>query len=248
VNDLRIVLLGKNESENSRVRNTILGTAGHYRDAASSDVQQHSQISRATVEKKHLIVINTPHLLQPHLSQHEIKQGVRECVSLSDPGPNAILLVLQNNDFTEEDLRRVKTVLNLFSVKAIKHTIVLTTDEDTLKSMTARMWNNPMGYNIKWASNMITNLTKECGGGHLKFDERNAGWRSEMFSRIEEMLKEEYEEFLICNMYEDGGTSVDEEPSRSWGLFRGGGKKEDGKQNTKTASDGGGLSKYFFRG
>ncbi|XP_039538388.1 GTPase IMAP family member 8-like isoform X2 [Pimephales promelas] len=233
VNDLRIVLLGKNESENSRVRNTILGTAGHYRDAASSDVQQHSQISRATVEKKHLIVINTAHLLQPHLSQHQIKQGVRECVSQSAPGPNVILLVLQYNDFTDDDLRRVKTVLNLFSVKAIKHTIVLTTDEDTRTSMiTARLLNTTIGSNIRSASNIISNLTKECGGGHLKFDARNAGWRSEMIRRIEEMLKEEQEEFLVCNMYED------EDLSRSGGLFRGDGTKEDGKQNTKTASDG----------
>ncbi|KAG1946230.1 GTPase IMAP family member 8-like [Pimephales promelas] len=240
VSGLRIVLLGKNGSENNKVGNTILGTAAFHSEASSSSLQQQSEIISGTVEKKHLTVINTPHLLQPHLSQHEITQRVRECVSLSDPGPHVILLVLQYKDFTEEDLRRVKTVLNLFSEKAFKHTIVLTTDEETHTSITSRIWNNPLGSNIKSAP-MITNLTKECGGGHLKFDARNAGWRSEMISRIEKMLKEEQEEFLVCNMYEDGGTSVDEDPSRSGGLFRGDGTKEDGKlkQNTKTASDGG---------
>jgi len=245
---LRIVLLGKNASENSRVGNTILGTTAFNMQNASSSSQQHSQRVSGEVEKKHLTVINTPHLLQPHLSQHQITQGVRECVSQSPPGPHAILLVLQYNDFSVDDLRRVKYVLNLFSVKAIKHTIVLTTDEETHTSITARILNTTIGYNIRSASNMITNVTKECGGGHLKFDERNTGWRSEMIRRIEEMLKEEDEEFLVCNIYEEGATSVYEEPSRSGGLFRDG-TKEDGKlkQNTKTGSDGGGLSKCFFQ-
>ncbi|XP_077081977.1 uncharacterized protein LOC143735698 [Siphateles boraxobius] len=245
-NNLRIVLLGKNVSENSRVGNIILATTAFHSEAPSSYSQQHSQIISGTVEKRQITVINTAHLLQPHLSHYQLTQRVRECVSQSDPGPHVILLVLQNNDFSEEDLRRVKTVLNLFSVKAIKHTIVLTTDEETRTFMiTSRLWNTPMGSNIKWApmtiNNIITNLTKECGGGHLKFDARNAGWRSEMIRRIEEMLKEEHEEFLVCNIDEDGGSSADGGLRRSGGSFRGDGKKEDGKlkQNSKTASDGG---------
>ncbi|XP_039538816.1 trichohyalin-like [Pimephales promelas] len=225
---VRIVLLGKNGSENNQVGNIILGTEAFHSEASSSYSQQSSVRISGEVEKKHLTVINTPHLLQPHLSQHEITQRVRECVSQSAPGPHVILLVLQNKDFTEEDLRRVKTVLNLFSVKAIKHTIVLTTDEDTRTYMI-----------YKTVNNAIHNLAKECGGGYLKFDGKNAGWRSEMIRKIEELLKKEHEEFLVCNMYEDGGTSVDEDPRRSGGLFREDGKKEDGKQNTKTASDGG---------
>ncbi|XP_051765868.1 GTPase IMAP family member 8-like [Ctenopharyngodon idella] len=230
--DLRIVLLGKNVSENSRVGNTILGTAAFDSEVYSSYLQQHSMRISALVEERHIAVINTQ-LLQPHVSYHQITQRVRECVSLSAPGPHVFILVLQYNDFSEEDRNRVKTVLKLFSEKAIKHTIVVTTDEETRT--------------FKWTSmiinNLFTNLIKECGGGHLKFDKNNAGWRSEMISRIEDILKEEQEEFLICIKFGDGGggVSVDEDPNRSGGLVRGDDKEKDGKLNerTRTGSDGG---------
>jgi len=220
--DLRIVLIGKREQENNQVENIIKDSSALDREAPSSCSQQHSD--------RNIIVINTAHFLQPHLSQHEIKQGVRECVSQSAPGPNVILLVLQYNDFSEDDLRRVKTVLNLFSVKAIKHTIVLTTDEETLAS--------------KWTSLVVNNtikiLIKQCGGRHLQFVTNNPAWRSEIFRRIEKMLKDEHEEFLIYNMYEDGDDSVDDPVNSD--------HKRSGQFNpsTKSGSAGGGLLKSFF--
>ncbi|KAL0150740.1 hypothetical protein M9458_053963, partial [Cirrhinus mrigala] len=224
--DLRIVLIGKNGSENSRVGNTILHTKAFDSDVPSSYLQQHSERISGAVEGRHITVINT-HLLQPNLSYYQIKDGVRECVSLSAPGPHVIALILQYNDFRENDSKTVKYVLNRFSKQAMKHTIVLTTDEQTLRYIFTR-------------NNTIQNLIKECGGGHLQFDTRNPGWRSEMFRRTEKILKEEHEEFLICNIYEDGG-------SRFRALLRGDNKeKEDSdlKESTTTLRDGGVL--YYF--
>ncbi|KTF90726.1 hypothetical protein cypCar_00035607 [Cyprinus carpio] len=45
--------------------------------------------------------------------------------------PHVFILIMQYNDFRENDRHRVKTVLNLFSEQAMKHTIVLITDEET---------------------------------------------------------------------------------------------------------------------
>ncbi|KAF4097346.1 hypothetical protein G5714_021354 [Onychostoma macrolepis] len=62
-----------------------------------------------------------------------------------------------------------------------------------------------------------------------------------MLKRTEEILKKEHEEFLICNMYEDGddGSSVDENLSRSGGSVREDDKEEDPVESTKTGRDGG---------
>ncbi len=183
------MLIGKNGSENRRVGNTILGTTAFHREAPSYS-QQHSERISIEVEKRHITVINTSHLLQTHLS-HQITQTVRECVSQSDPGPHVIVLVLQYKDFCENDRHRVKYLLNLFSYQAMKHTIVLTTDEET------------RGFLFISKNNSIHDLIKECGGGHLQFDTVNTGWHFELFRRIEEILKKEYEEFLTCNKFED---------------------------------------------
>ncbi|RXN12251.1 GTPase IMAP family member 8-like protein [Labeo rohita] len=232
VSDLRIVLIGKNGSENNRVGNTILDTAAFHSEAASHS-QQHSVRISGEVEERHITVINT-HLLQPNLSHNQIIQGVRECVSLSAPGPHVIVLVLQYNDFSENDRHTVKTVLNIFNKQVIKHTLVVTTDEETRTSkLTSVIWNNA-----------IHDLIQECGGGHLQFDIVNTGLRSELFRRTEEILKKEHGEFLICNKYENegDGSSVDEDLSRSGTLVRGDNEeKEDSDHNesTKTGRDGG---------
>ncbi|XP_042567532.1 GTPase IMAP family member 8-like isoform X2 [Cyprinus carpio] len=139
---------------------------------------------------------------------------------------------MQYNDFRENDRHRVKTVLNLFSEQAMKHTIVLTTDEET---------HGLMYLSYKNTNNAIHDLIKECGGGHLQFDTVNTRWRSKLFRRTEEILKKEHEEFLLCNMYEDGGdgSSVDEDLSRSEASDREEDEDSELKESTKTASDEG---------
>ncbi|KAL1251943.1 hypothetical protein QQF64_019739 [Cirrhinus molitorella] len=230
VSDLRIVLLGKNESENSRVGNTILGTTAFNREYSSYS-EQHSVRISGKVEHRHITIFNT-HLLHLHLSQQQLIDGVKGCVHRSAPGPHVFILVLQYNDFTENDRHRVKYVLNLFSEQAIKHTIVLTTDEETRTSMYLP---------YETPNNANHDLIKECGGGHLQFDTRNTGWHSELFRRTEKILKKEHKEFLVCNMYEYDGSSVDEDVSRSGGPFRGDYKEKteaDLKKSTKATNDG----------
>uniref|UniRef100_A0A8C1M0I3 AIG1-type G domain-containing protein n=1 Tax=Cyprinus carpio TaxID=7962 RepID=A0A8C1M0I3_CYPCA len=230
--DLRIVLLGKNVSENSRVRNSILGVDVHESDAP---IKQHNVLKiSGMVKDRHVTVINTLHLLNPDLSDHQITQTVRECVNQSDPGPHVFIIILQYNDFTEEDLRRVKHVLNKFSGEAMKHSIVLTTDEERDYS-----YMSPV---IKQTA--IQQLIKECGERHLESEKENPEWQSDIFKRIDKILQENQEEYLTCEIFGDAeGTSVDEE-QRSHGSVRSEGKnkkrtyyKDDGKPKQSKRSE-----------
>ncbi len=229
VSNLRIVLIGKNGSENRRVANTILGRAALDSEAPYYLRQSSDRISGEVEERK--ITVFNPHLLQPNFPQGVIIEGVKECVSLSAQGPHVFVLVLQNKNFNDNDRHRVKYVLNLFSYQAMKHTIVLTTDDE------------PRGSIFASRNNTIHGLIEECGGGHLKFSTVSTGWRFELFRRTEEILKKECKEFLICDVYEDegDGTSVDGDQSRSGASVRRDDeekKDSDHKESTKTASDG----------
>ncbi len=203
VSDLRIVLLGKNPKENSRVGNFILGRAAFESKAPPADVELHIEKHRGKLKDRDVTVINAPHLLLTNLSDSQITHGVKECVDLSAPGPHVIILVLQQNDFSDKDRNRVKYVLNEFSEEALKHTIVFTNEEEI-------------------HNNRIHQLIKESGGGHLQFDVQKPGMASEILERTEKLLKEIQVKFLICDLNEEpkGGTSDDEEQSRSGGSVR----------------------------
>ncbi|XP_051744957.1 GTPase IMAP family member 8-like isoform X3 [Ctenopharyngodon idella] len=204
--DLRIVLLGKNVSENSRVGNLILGEDTFESEASSAErkLQQHRQGVGRHLEDRYVTVIISPQLLQTHLSLRHITQTVRECVNLSDPGPHAFILVLQYNDFTEEDMIRVKMILKEFSEEAIKHTIVITTDQESYRSY------------VYLGNRAIYHLIKDCGGAHLQLDERRPEWRSEVFEMVDKKLKENQEDCLTCDVFHDvRGTPMNEEQNIS---------------------------------
>ncbi|ROL55381.1 GTPase IMAP family member 5 [Anabarilius grahami] len=199
VSDLRIVLLGKNITENNRVGNFILGRSAFEREAPA-DVELHIETHRGKLKDRDVTVINAPHLLKPNLSITQITQGVKECVNLSAPGPHVIILVLLQNDFSDNNRHRVQYVLNEFSKEALKHTIVLTDEREI-------------------DNNAIHQLIKECGDEHLQFNERNSGLHSEILVRVEKILRKKQVQFLTCDLYEEAGeeTSEDGEKRRSGG-------------------------------
>ncbi|KAK2916986.1 hypothetical protein Q8A67_001360 [Cirrhinus molitorella] len=145
---LRIVLLGKSLSENCEVGNIMLGEAMFDSEAPPDQVQRRRRM--------HKTVINVPHLLQRHLSDHQITQTVRECVNLSYPGPHVVVLLLKHDQCSREDQQHVEKVLHSFSERVYKHTMVLTTQEpdsivsDVLKEIIKKCFNNH--YNLKQSS------------------------------------------------------------------------------------------------
>ncbi len=203
---MKIVLLGKNASENSQVGNLIFGTDA-FKSEAPPDV---GEKVAGRLKDRHVIVINSPQLLQKNISDHQITQTVRECVNLSDPGPRVFILVLQHNDFTEEDLRRVKHVLKEFSEEAIKHTIVLTTDEKKHRAKRASVKVNEF----------IQQLTAVCGRGHLQVKDKRKIC-SQILKTVTNTLKRRYSETVkettktgLSDDIEDSG-SVDSDLLKS---------------------------------
>ncbi|XP_022624934.1 GTPase IMAP family member 5-like [Seriola dumerili] len=119
MSELRVVLLGNSWSERSSVGNLILGKTV-FNKAPECCVK----IS-GPVEEKKIVVINTPDLLDPNISEHKLTEFIQDCVRLSDPGPHVFLLVLQPEDFTEEQKLKLCRVLQLFSDRSFDHSLVL---------------------------------------------------------------------------------------------------------------------------
>uniref|UniRef100_A0A8D3DZ16 AIG1-type G domain-containing protein n=1 Tax=Scophthalmus maximus TaxID=52904 RepID=A0A8D3DZ16_SCOMX len=121
MSELTVVLLGNSRSEKSSVGNFILG-------APVFNTEEEPDYCERVIGKwkeKRIVIINTPDLLHPDISDRKLRQGVENCVSPSDPGPDVFLLVLQPEDFTEEQRTRLCRVLQLFSDSALDQSLVL---------------------------------------------------------------------------------------------------------------------------
>ncbi|XP_051807200.1 golgin subfamily A member 4-like [Acanthochromis polyacanthus] len=121
MSELRVVLLGNSWSERSSVGNLLL------EETVFNTEEEPNQCLRVSgqIQEKKIVLINTPDLLNPYISEDKLREHVELCVRLSDPGPHVFLLVLQPEDFTEEHRLRICRVLELFSDQSFDRSLVL---------------------------------------------------------------------------------------------------------------------------
>lgn len=129
VSEVRIVLLGENVASTTSVRNVLLGRPAFEPEVLSS-VKLHSERASNHIEGRIVTIINTSHLFNPHLSQEELTHRVKECISLAAPAPYVFLLVLQPKLTKNNQLHKVRSVLETYSPLSRKRSIVLTVGED----------------------------------------------------------------------------------------------------------------------
>ncbi|XP_026767322.3 interferon-induced very large GTPase 1 isoform X2 [Pangasianodon hypophthalmus] len=198
MSELRIILLGKSLSQSSSVGNFILGRSAFETEDPPRSVELHCESVRGNVEGRDITIINTPQLYDLKLSQEELNQRIKECVSLSEPGPHAFLLVVQPHDFTHKDRNLLRYILNSFSDQAINYSAVINTDCGFYKSA---------GEGRKTA---IHKLTEECHGRLHSFPQLHE-WSKDsvcqLFEKIDQMVKDNGGEHLVYENVEDAEQS-----------------------------------------
>ncbi|KAJ8251629.1 hypothetical protein GJAV_G00223410 [Gymnothorax javanicus] len=205
MSELRIVLLGRSGELKSKVGNIILRREAFETQPFYFTVEQLCERARGLVDGSHVTVINTPDLLHPQISQYEIDNQVELCVSLSEPGPHVLLLVLQPNRFTEKDRDRMKTILTTFVDHVFEYTMVLVIHEDETDVC------------IDEQNDAIGLLIEECRGRCHKFNNINKTDRSQIvqfMEQINRVVTENKQRYLTCEIYKDvqsGATSIPED-------------------------------------
>ncbi|KAK7175549.1 hypothetical protein R3I93_002463 [Phoxinus phoxinus] len=169
MSDLRIVLLGKNASQNNIVGNIILDKYV-FGKKSSPDVEEHSE----KVERRNITVISTTQLLKSTLSQSQLTQKVS---AVCPPEPHVIILVLQHTDFSERLRDRLPSVLNCFGEQAMKRTMILTTDDEKHSAK------------HKSENEYIQQISTECGGGRLTLKNTQ---RSQILQKVDEIITREF--------------------------------------------------------
>ncbi|XP_071340155.1 GTPase IMAP family member 8-like isoform X2 [Trachinotus anak] len=183
MSELRVVLLGNSWSERSSVGNIILGVTVFNTGEEPNCFQKVSGI----VREKQIVLINTPDLPLNSISSHSLTEHVKACARLSDPGPHVFLLVLQPEDFTEEQKLRLCRVLKKFSDRSFDHSLVLiSTPREKSPGFIEKYKEHPplkdmirtSRYRYLWQKNLerselLTRLgqtAKENGGEHISYE------------------------------------------------------------------------------
>ncbi|XP_062874132.1 interferon-induced very large GTPase 1-like [Trichomycterus rosablanca] len=184
VSELRIILLGKSHSETSSVGNFILGRAAFDTEVPPHLVDQHSENARGWVEERYITIINAPHLYNPELTRSS--ERLKECVSLTAPGPHAFLLMVQPQSFTEEDTNQLKHLLNCFSDRALNYSILISTDWEAEEEK----------------SSSFNKFLDECDGRFYQFKHGDETLICRLFKDIDKLLKVNGS-YLTCDIFED---------------------------------------------
>ncbi|XP_050930817.1 GTPase IMAP family member 8 isoform X9 [Lates calcarifer] len=194
MSELRVVLLGNSWSQRSSVGNFILGETKFNTEEEADCCQR----VRGQVEEKEIVLINTPDLLLPDISEHKLSEHVETCVRLCDPGPHVFLLVLQPEDFTEEQKERLCRVLQLFSDQSFDRSLVLISTPREERS----------GFMEKHEPDQtLKDMMRTCRYRYLKQENLE---RPELLTRLGQTAKENNREHLSCDIFkdEDGGLTM----------------------------------------
>ncbi|XP_073799903.1 uncharacterized protein [Danio rerio] len=191
MSDLRIVLLGKSVSENSEVGNFILGRSAFDSEAPPGVVERVG----GRLRDRHVTLINSPQLLHTNISDDQITQTVRECVSLSDPGPHVVVLLLQHQQCSAEDQERVEKLQDSFSECLFQHTMVLSTQESTEPN------------------DILQEIIQKCSNRHFSLQRSSSA--DDLLEAFEDIEQSNDGRYLICAQYEASqGFTVDNQITR----------------------------------
>ncbi|XP_051807057.1 GTPase IMAP family member 8-like [Acanthochromis polyacanthus] len=190
LSELRVVLLGNSWSERSSVGNLLL------KEPVFNTEEEPDQCLRVRgqIKEKKIVLINTPDLLNPNISEDKLREHVELCVRLSDPGPHVFLLVLQPEDFIEEQKLRICRVLELFSDQSFDRSMVLISASREESSFENFM-KNPF----------FRDLIRECSNRYLY--QKNLE-RSELLTHLSQIVKENTREDLSGEQSEDAGLTM----------------------------------------
>ncbi|XP_026198283.1 ankyrin repeat domain-containing protein 26-like [Anabas testudineus] len=187
MSELRVVLLGNSWSDQREVLNCLLGQTVFNTEKAPDHCLRVSELT----EDKEIVLINTPDLLHPEISEDKLTELVENCVRLSAPGPHVFLLVLQPEDFTELQSKRLRSILELFGDRSFDHSLVLISTPREESS----------GSTVKYLQHhLLGDIMRKCR--HKMLWKKNLE-RPDLLKIMEQIVEENDGDHVSCDVFED---------------------------------------------
>lgn len=144
--ELRLVMLGWRWPGKSETGNTILGREEFRLERAAEFCVKR----QAEVEGRQVTVVDTPGWFSAQTTPPCYQQEMVKGASMCEPGPHAFLLVIPVGMFTDVDRARIEEYLSLFGESVWKHTIVVFTWAELLRSISIERHIRREGKDLQW--------------------------------------------------------------------------------------------------
>ncbi|XP_076129253.1 GTPase IMAP family member 8-like [Alosa pseudoharengus] len=188
---LKIALVGSDWVKKNKVCNSLLDKDVFETEATTAPTKNHNIAFTRFVQDSVITVAVTGELFTEDLSDQDIKEKVKECVALCAPGPHALVLVVNSQDFAKR--QRMVDIVNSFSEQAFQNSIVFFTDKDP-----------------KTDKEEIKSITELCGGRTYQFKKKT---RRGALKAIKEIISGNNWSFVTCDKCKEKESTETPEPS-----------------------------------
>ncbi|XP_058628765.1 GTPase IMAP family member 8-like [Onychostoma macrolepis] len=188
--DLRIVLLGISGAGKSAIANAILG-----RNAFNESRTRESEKQTGRVEDRNISIIDTPGFFNTQLTNEELQGQMMKSLSLAQPGPHVFLLVINLENFEEQERNLLDQIQDNFGAQVFKFTLVLVTGRE---KMSRKEWM------LFILDTKFQELVRHCRDNYHAINSKNQMNQThitELLHKIDETVKQNNHQHYINEIY-----------------------------------------------